>query len=254
MTFKPIHRSLAGLAIAVISLPVFLSLLACLPVPVGDPEKSRIDPELTGIWLHMGEGEIPAVTLFEPYDKRTWLVTMHTVSDDGEGCAEDTDESSSPGYAYWVQLYEAAAGNCYEFDGSAIYKVWRTRMSDTWLMTWEPKGAFDENHGFGSEYWLVFRSDRESGDRFTLTMIDAGHEAIEEVLESEDLEWLDDADPPYDPRKLRAARRQVERVIRRHIDDESLFDDDETWSLERIRPEHYDLFLDPLDNAIPDYD
>jgi hypothetical protein len=251
---KPIHRSLAGLAIAAVSLPLFLSLLACLPVPVGDPEKSRIDPELSGIWLHMAEGEIPAITFLEPYDKRSWLVTMYALSADGPGCAEDTDEDVAEDYGYWVRSFEVAAGGCYEFDDSAIYKVWQTQISGTRLTTWEPKGAFDERHGFGSEYWLVFRTGRDGPDRFVLTLINGEHDAVEEVLESADLEWIADTDPPYDPRKLRAARRQVEAAIRRNIDDEELFLEEETWTLERVRPEHYKLFLGPLDDAIPVYD
>ena len=31
---------------ALIALPAFLGLMACLPVPIGNPEKSRIDPEI----------------------------------------------------------------------------------------------------------------------------------------------------------------------------------------------------------------
>ena len=72
---KPLHRSVTGLLIAIASLPVLMSLLACIPVPLGDPENSRIDPDLNGLWI-MEDGPDEWVLLFEPYDKRTWLVSM----------------------------------------------------------------------------------------------------------------------------------------------------------------------------------
>ena len=82
---KSNHRVLTGLAIALVG------LLGCLPVPIGDPEKSRIDPELNGMWLmDRGDGD-PAVTLFEPYDKRTWLISQSPISENVESCDRDDD-------------------------------------------------------------------------------------------------------------------------------------------------------------------
>ena len=41
-------------------------LLACMPVPVGDPERSRIDPNLSGAWLLAEENDLtmgsPSIT------------------------------------------------------------------------------------------------------------------------------------------------------------------------------------------------
>ena len=68
-------RSVYGAIIAILALPVFMGLTACLPtfqVPIGDPEKSTIDPYISGIWL---ADEEEAFYVFEPYDKRTWLLT-----------------------------------------------------------------------------------------------------------------------------------------------------------------------------------
>ena len=47
LAMNPRYRSFSGALIAIFAVPVFLGLTACLPtfpVPVGNPEKSRIDP------------------------------------------------------------------------------------------------------------------------------------------------------------------------------------------------------------------
>ena len=74
---KPIYRSMTGLGIAVILLPVVISLVACipvLPVPIGNPEKSRVDPEMAGVWFDVLEENL---WLIEPYDRRTYLITLY---------------------------------------------------------------------------------------------------------------------------------------------------------------------------------
>ena len=66
---------MTGLGIAVILLPVVISLVACipvLPVPIGNPEKSRVDPEMAGVWFDVLEENL---WLIEPYDRRTYLTT-----------------------------------------------------------------------------------------------------------------------------------------------------------------------------------
>lgn len=71
---KPIHRTLAGLALAAILLPILIGTLACLPVPIGNPEKSRVDPELSGVWFDVFE---ETLWVIQPYDRRTYLVTLY---------------------------------------------------------------------------------------------------------------------------------------------------------------------------------
>ena len=59
------HRSRAGFLLTLALLPLLVGVWACFPVPVGDPEKSRIDPSMSGLWL----GE-EALIVLDPYDKR----------------------------------------------------------------------------------------------------------------------------------------------------------------------------------------
>ena len=71
---KPNTRSITGALMMLAIIPIFAGLLACMPVPIGDPERSRIDPDISGVWLLESEEEFDALYLYQPYDKRTWLV------------------------------------------------------------------------------------------------------------------------------------------------------------------------------------
>jgi len=237
---KPLHRSVSGLLIAVVSVPLFMSLLACLPVPIGDPEKSRIDPELSGVWIDPNE---PMMVLIEPYDKRTWLVTIAEYDLDAEICPAEQadDEDAEMDYDTLINRIAPSEGECLVFDERlGSYKAWRTQLGRHQFMTWEPKGGFSGEAGFATEFWFGFRIDKKNADEFSLWMIDADYDGFEEPGVAEKLEGIEDLDPPYDPRVLKSARRAVEKVIRRNVEDEDLYDD--PMEFYRIRPEHYDLF------------
>lgn len=52
-----------------------MSLVSCLPVPLGDPEKSVVDPKLTGVWESKEEngGTLIAIA---PADSHVYVVQM----------------------------------------------------------------------------------------------------------------------------------------------------------------------------------
>jgi hypothetical protein len=88
-------------------LPTLIGLLACipaLPVPIGDPNKSRIDPALTGVWFDVYKEH---VWVIQPYDRRTYLVTLYDfdpddcvappfAGPDDSDLTQDEDRSDSP--------------------------------------------------------------------------------------------------------------------------------------------------------------
>jgi hypothetical protein len=244
---KPIHRSLAGLAIASISLPVLLSLLACLPTPIGDPEKSRIDPSLSGMWVMDDEG----IVLIEPYDKRTWLVTLVATSldDTCEQTGGDADEmSDEDNTIFYTALVGQIEAGCVAGKEVQLFKAWQVKLGGQWFMTWEPMGAHDGEHGFADDYWYGFRIDKVSANDFTLAIVDGSFEAIENL---DDVQKLGDLEPPYDARLLRSARRAVERVITNNKDNPELYSDsDEPLVLRRVDADHFDLFEDVLEDVI----
>ena len=239
------NRSLSGALIAVFALPVFMGLLACIPtfpVPVGDPEKSTIDPYVSGIWLAEDE---EAFWVFEPYDKRTWLFWAFALEDDDDFCAEkfasgmpqaneqSDDENEVSVYEEVMAELASYGTECFEVDRMpGAIKVWRTKLGGEWFMTWASLGVFNAETGFEEDEWWVFRIDKSIPGHLKLWFINTSHEAwdVFEDIEEDDI-----------------TRRAVEKIIRRNADDEAFYTDDEALHFYRVLPEHLDLLADFLD-------
>src|SRR5690242_5849174 len=59
-----------------------VSLTSCLPYPLGDPEKSQVDPALQGRWMREQEGRLTVVTVY-PFDKHAYVLESRDVVRDG---------------------------------------------------------------------------------------------------------------------------------------------------------------------------
>jgi len=62
--------TLLGVAPLVVAI---LSLTACVKYPVGDPEKSKVDPKLSGVWWYQ-QANSKTLLFIRPYDSRTYFV------------------------------------------------------------------------------------------------------------------------------------------------------------------------------------
>jgi hypothetical protein len=92
---EPRGRTIIGLVVGLLFVPVMLGISACLETPIGDPEKGWVDPRITGAWLAgdpAPEDFSAQLWLFEPYDSRTWLVTWVGY---GEPDDEDPEEPAA---------------------------------------------------------------------------------------------------------------------------------------------------------------
>jgi len=92
---QPRGRTIVGLVVGLLFVPVMLGISACLETPIGDPEKGWVDPRITGVWLAgdpVPEDFNAILWLFEPYDSRTWLVTWAGY---GEPDEEDPEEPAA---------------------------------------------------------------------------------------------------------------------------------------------------------------
>jgi len=125
---------------------------------------------------------------------------------------------------------------CYEVDRpAAAVKTWRTKLGGQWFMTWEQMGVFSSEQEFEAEAWWVFQIDSSEHDRLRLNWINQDADAWDVFDDVED----DDI-----------TRRAVERVIRRHADDEDFYETDVLFDFQRVKPEHYDLLEDFLDEGL----
>lgn len=237
------NRSMAGLTVSILILPLLLGVMACfvLPAPIGNPEKSRIDPALTGAWI--GQADEGAWALvFEPYDKRTWLVTWlfleeasaetradGTGEDDAAPSAEkesDPDEATSADSAdEEVSVLDLLTDGQFVIENVSLYKGWLTRIKGERFMTWEPKMVLSSEDGMVPEFWWITRIRKLDHNYLTLDYINSDY--------FEDVE----------------TRSQAEKFIRRHIKDPELFmeEDDFPEIYARISQEDFDVLSDLLE-------
>ena len=232
---KARQRSLTGLLLAIILIPVLAGLLACLPVPIGDPERSRLDPALNGLWL-WAEG----LAVFEPYDKRTWLVVLYEIDISGCPTAREA-EAEEDVYASAIARFRAAGSDCLRGELDEIYKAWLTDIGRGEFMTWEPKGQFDEDYGFLPKVWLGWRLNRIDADEFQLALVDGEFEGFDTASIAASADKLESGEP-LSTKSRNSLRRDIERVIRRNLDEPDLYD--ESHEFHRIRPEDYGLFVE----------
>ena len=64
---------------------VILWLTACVKHPVGDPEKSKVDPAYSGVWLEKKTNGDRSLLFLRPYDARTYFANIFTYGSDGDG-------------------------------------------------------------------------------------------------------------------------------------------------------------------------
>ena len=229
------QRSFTGAVIGLALVPVFIGLLACIPtfpVPVGNPERSSVDAYISGLWLF--ESEPDHLYVFEPYDKRTWLVSGFDIDFDDEYCTSDADaESPTSGnddYDEIMARYLNADADCFELDGGFGVKAWRTRLGGEWFMTWEPRGYYDPDNGFGRDEYIVFRIDKSVDGELRLWF----PRTNSDVFEGIDKETV--------------TRRKIEKIIRRNAGDPDFYLDEPLVYL-KVRDEHLEIFGDIFDES-----
>lgn len=193
---NPRHRTLLGLTLGVLFVPVMLGITACLETPIGDPERGWVDPRITGVWMAgeiSGDGvEEAMVWVFEPYDQRTWLVTWYsfdqvsTADEAGPDAGSGTPETGLPVVEDGVA--SAADGQSADDAGSSdeppprltpdqvrqvvaalnaeeltadeefvAFKSWLTSIGKSRYLVLEPKLVLTSDRGFDPDVWFAFR-------------------------------------------------------------------------------------------------
>lgn len=224
-------RSLSGVALMLLIIPIFAGLLACMPVPIGDPERSRIDPDLTGIWVILADepnqGEA-GFYVFEPYDKRTWLVMGIAFESDDDADLEGYDFSTYAGYEKLVADHRESPKN-YFSDDVILYKAWLTKLGGEEFWTWEPKGMVDALTE-DPEAWIVHQVRKEGENALELNMVNG------------EADHFDD---------IKKTRRAYERVLKKHVNDPEIYLDDGDGRTRLFRAEGEVLsFLENIANDV----
>jgi len=98
------QKQLLPLLLALPLAAVVLFLDACLPVGVGDPETSKVDPRLAGVWREIqDDGSEGAVVALLPFDSRAYVLRSVGVERTGDGIKLKPGESL---YKAWLATVE----------------------------------------------------------------------------------------------------------------------------------------------------
>ena len=224
---RPNIRSASGAILMLAIIPIFVGLLACMPVPIGNPEKSRIDPEISGVWFLTMEDELNGLYHFLPFDKRAWILTGVPLEEGPDYKGEPFDLENAKDAIDVLQAF-GVGDDGVTATVTVIYKAWLTKLAGHMFMTWEITTAFDDEGEYDNEYWLTFRVDKISKDQVDLYLVNGDHDAF------------DDRKEPVEGRRAHeypaAVRRDWERALKkaaRNVDDEELYLE-EPWVLHRV--------------------
>jgi len=220
----PKVRSFSGAALMLVIIPIFAGLLACMPVPVGDPERSRIDPGLNGIWVFESDGDYSGMYQLLPWDKRSWLM-IGAELESGAAFDGDLPEIESPA-DYAAALENLPLGE----DGITatsivLYKAWMAKIGGAEFMTWELTGSGNEDGRTPPEYWFVFKVEKISDDRYDLHMLNGEFDGFDDIPTQKEYDGDD---------YVADHRRAYERVIKRNLDNEELISDETVFVLHRL--------------------
>ena len=211
---RPDPRSISGAILMLVIIPIIAGLFACMPVPIGDPERSRIDRQMSGWWA-MEDESGAGLAVFRPYDRRTWLVFMVSL-EKGELAGIGDFDLETAGDVVTVLRANTVGTKGVVADAPSVYKAWLTRLGGERFMTWEPVGQIEDQETFYPDAWFVFKVTEQTEDLFVAAMINAEHKAFDGLIDSLEEEETD----PW------KARKHWERAIRKHADDPELYDSD----------------------------
>jgi hypothetical protein len=170
---------------------------ACLPVPIGDPERSKVSDQYSGTWISVSADDCLYVTTLKPYDKRTWLVGWYCVDLEGDGWKEI---QSAESYASIIALLDEVDPDGVEL---AVMKAWTVKLGGKMFMTWEPRLFADSTK---EPFWYVWQIDQPAENTLTARLIDGEYSKFEDI--------------PDD----KISRRRYESIIRKNSSDEELYD------------------------------
>jgi hypothetical protein len=139
---------------------VILWLTACVKHPVGDPEKSKMDPAYSGVWLEQEMNGDRSLLFLRPYDARTYFANIFTYGSDGDG------------------LKPMQRINC---------KAWLTPIGGATFLTLEPLNC-EHFAGLGDKPpYLVAKVSLADG-ALQLRLVNGDHDAVKNASDSQALQ------------------------------------------------------------------
>jgi hypothetical protein len=186
-----------------LSLPLaalVLFLGGCLPVGLGDPETSKVDPRLVGVWEELKEDGSPkgTVSVLVPFDGR----------------------------AYLMRTLEIERGETVRVKpGEGSYKAWLTTIEGKTFLTAQPLYLKEGLAGAKVPGFIVARVDLAAdGTKLQAFSVNGGFAALEPLKK---LQGHLDYEAPAEGEKVLSeadARALLRKVIAENVSNEELYD------------------------------
>ncbi len=141
---------------------VILGLMACVNHPVGDPERSRVSPEFSGMWLGEDSQGLRTLLMLRPYDQRTYLAGVFTYYEVSGRVRSDQ-----------------------ELDG----KAWLTTLGDATYITLEPL-VWAHFAGLTDKPPYLVGQIQRVEDTLQLRMVDGGRALVKDAADRAQLEAI----------------------------------------------------------------
>ena len=167
--------------------------------------------------------------MLEPYDKRTWLIYSLEVVSDDESLVSDESLESYDGLVAGLDVMSENNGRVVSGTDLGLHKAWLTKVGSERFLVWDIKGVLSSEGDWGAKFAYNWRFTRVSDDQINLQFMNLGHDSFDEV------DHMD--------------RKAVERVIKRHSDEEGFFDE-EAITLNRAKDEDVEAFAELLGDVI----
>ncbi len=213
-------------------LPIFAGLLACMPeyVPLGNPERARIDPNMTGMWFASSDDElIGQLLVFQPWDKRTWLVMSVVVEATTDADLGDLDAANYDDF-FEMLAHPEVSDQDLEI-GVITYKGWLAKLGGERFITMEIRGALEKSEERGlldPWFWQDMRVTSVDENEMVLHLIDTEFEPLAEADKT---------------------KRAWERVVRKHAKNDELYYD-EPAVLQRVKEDDLDAAAELINEGL----
>jgi len=184
---KPIYRTWLGIALFVPLAAILLATFACLPLPLGDPEKAKVDDKLVGTFqaVNTDAGET-VVAILRPWDTHTYYVTWI-----------DTDKKDNK-----------------EETKVMHFKAWLTDIGGATFLVAQPLEADEVAQYISGDktvrVWPTFRIEKTKVG-LDARMVDSSSEILKALVDG----VKDGKTNPVD----------IEAAIKAHVDDKALYMD-----------------------------
>lgn len=189
------RRTVLGTLLFVPLAAVILATIACLPVPVGDPEKSKVDAALSGAYQQVStdpaDKDKTTVVILAPWDAHTYLLQYAT-----------SDTSTTP-----------PTGDVTNF------KAWLTDLGGATFLTAQPMNSVPgmPTDPGDQPFWAVFRLDGAKA---------AGQGHPGKTADVITARMVNNESPLFkDLDKDHTTREAVEAIIKAHAGDDALYTD-----------------------------